>query len=73
MQDAMTKKTSEKWTPERIRRLRKRLKMTHDELAIALGVAPRTVIGWQSGRNKPRGLSCLALDLLDRGLWKGKP
>jgi DNA-binding transcriptional regulator YiaG len=65
---AMTRTTTKdkkaKWTPERIRRLRRRLKMTHLELAHALGVDQRTVQGWQAGRNEPRGLSRQALDRL---------
>lgn len=40
------------WTPERVRRERKRAGMTQRQLAEAIGVTPASVSLWESGANE---------------------
>ena len=40
-------------TPEEIKQLRERLKLTQMELAYLLDTTPTSVSGWELGRNKP--------------------
>ena len=43
------------YTPEEIKRLRVSLGMTQVSFAGFLGVSPKTVEAWESGRNTPEG------------------
>ena len=40
-------------TAERIRALRKRRKLTQDDLARLTGIAQATISSWESGKNPP--------------------
>lgn len=54
-------------TPERISRLRSRLKLSRAALARLLGVTEMTIIRWESGeQSSPRGLQLLLLQALER-------
>ena len=50
------------YTPEQIRRLRKKLTVTQEGLARLLEVSVRTVAGWEGGQNKPSPMARKALD-----------
>ncbi|KKK53682.1 hypothetical protein LCGC14_3092330 [marine sediment metagenome] len=42
-------------TPNQIKRLRRRLKLTQRQLADEIGVDPRTVMRWENGDCEPQG------------------
>ncbi|MFE2169520.1 helix-turn-helix domain-containing protein [Streptomyces sp. NPDC059447] len=42
-------------SPKERRRLREAAELTHDEVAVAVGVTPTTVRSWETGRTAPRG------------------
>src|SRR5262249_56626557 len=44
-------------SPESIRTLRARLRMTRVQFADLLGVSPGSIFGWETGRTIPRGSS----------------
>lgn len=44
-------------SPEAIRSLRQRLRMTREQFARLLGVSPGSIFGWESGRTRPRSRS----------------
>jgi len=46
--------SSSRFTPLLIKKLRKRLALTQDDLALILGVSKGAVVSWESGRSKPR-------------------
>ena len=48
---------------EKIKLLRKYLKLTQEDLAHELGVSFATVNRWESGKNKPSKLAQKAIDL----------
>lgn len=50
------------WTPDRVRALRAALRLTHEEFAERVGVAPRTVRNWQAGKHAPTLALQRALD-----------
>jgi type I restriction enzyme M protein len=54
--------SSEIWTPEAIKALRKKMDLTQKQLANRLGVHPGTVTRWETGSFEP---SALAYDKLD--------
>ena len=53
------------YTAEDVARTRKELNLTQWRLADALGVSPRTVEAWESGRNEPSGAAQHLLYLFD--------
>ena len=54
------------WTPETIRELRRRLKLTQREFADRLGVArQQTIALWEGGHNKPQRMATKLLNELD--------
>ena len=51
-----------------VKRLRRRLRMTSQELATTLGVSISTVSRWETGKNKPSRLAIAQLKRLsDKG------
>jgi len=48
----------------KLKRARKRKKMSQVEFSRHLGVPLKTLQGWEQGARRPRGLSLLALDRL---------
>jgi DNA-binding XRE family transcriptional regulator len=44
-------------SPDAIRTLRGRLRMTREQFAKVLGVSPGSIFGWETGRTMPRGRS----------------
>jgi putative transcriptional regulator len=55
-----------RYKAEDVVRTRKALNLTQSALAFAIGVSPRTVEAWESGRNEPSGTASRLLYLLDR-------
>lgn len=55
-----------KYTPDMIIDLRKRKGLTQRSLAFAVGVSPRTLEGWETGRFAPTGSSNKLLYLIDK-------
>lgn len=57
------------WTPERVRALRLRLRLTLDAAASKVGVRPRTWLGWElpSQNRHPSKSHEILLTLLDAG------
>lgn len=51
-------------TPKEIKLLRRQLKLTQHELAMALGTAQNTVASWESGRRKPGSIAVRAMEML---------
>lgn len=49
------------WSGMNIKRLRKRLGMTSQELATTLGVSISTVSRWETGKSKPSKLAVIRL------------
>ena len=48
-------------SPQQIRRLRKALNLTQQQLADMIGARQHTVARWETGRNEPRGANLKAL------------
>lgn len=42
-------------SPASVKRQRKRLKLSQKEMGQLLGVSTATIVGWESGKTKPRG------------------
>ena len=57
-------KKSARWDSEGVRRLRKHLGMTQQELAEELGARQQTVSEWETGMYSPRGTSARLLSLI---------
>ncbi len=56
-----------KWTPEKIKALRKTLGLTQKELADKLGYKRReTIAEFEAGKYEPNTQVCIILDLLDK-------
>jgi DNA-binding transcriptional regulator YiaG len=53
-------------TPKGIIRLRKKLKLTQQQLADMIGSQRHTVSRWESGENEPRGANLKALTELQK-------
>ena len=60
----MTPDANAEWTPEDVRALRRRLALSQQELARALGVRQQTVSDWETGLHSPQGASRRMLELL---------
>jgi DNA-binding transcriptional regulator YiaG len=58
--------------PEDIVKLRKRLKLTQENLANLIGAQRSTVARWELGENEPRGANLKALKELLGGTRKKK-
>jgi len=52
------------WTPTRIKKLRADAAATQQEFATMLGLAVRTIAGWESGTSAPSPMAVKALDTL---------
>ncbi|MBQ6128492.1 MAG: helix-turn-helix domain-containing protein, partial [Lachnospiraceae bacterium] len=57
-------KPIKKYDSDGIKRIRKSLNLTQALFAGVLGVSPKTVEAWESGRNIPMGPASRVLDLL---------
>jgi DNA-binding transcriptional regulator YiaG len=53
-------------TPKAVNRLRKRLKLTQQQLADFIGAQRHTVSRWQIGESRPRGANLKALRELQK-------
>ena len=53
------------WTPDHIRVLRQRLKVSQAKLAQLLGMHYGTIVSWEAGRTHPSPLAVAALDKLN--------
>lgn len=53
-------------TPTRIKRLRKRLRISQEDMAAALGVSLSTVQRWESGDNSPSPMAASRILELER-------
>jgi DNA-binding XRE family transcriptional regulator len=56
----------EPMSPKEIKAFRATYRMSQGELALVLGVGPRTIQEWEGGRNHPPGYLRLALDAYGR-------
>lgn len=54
------------WTPQRIKDLRGRLKVSQEELAALAGCSFTTINRWENGRTKPSRLAAARLDEIER-------
>lgn len=54
-----------KYTPERVREIRRRTGMSQSLFALAIGVTPMAVRNWEQGRVEPKGVATRVLDLID--------
>ncbi len=52
------------WEAEKVRRLRRTLKLSQQEFARELGVRQQTVSEWETGVYEPRGASARILDIV---------
>lgn len=50
-----------------IKQIRENLNLTQKNFAYVLGVSPKTVEAWESGRNTPQGIAQRFLQLLQTG------
>jgi len=63
------------YTPERIARMRKSLKMSQGVLARVLNVSTKTVQGWEQGLRQPTRAARRLLEVLEKNpevLWPGR-
>jgi DNA-binding transcriptional regulator YiaG len=62
----MTKNVAPKtaWNGESIRELRRRLKLTQQELADRLGTRQQTISEWETDMYRPRGTSATLLSIV---------
>ena len=51
-------------TPDQIKRLRKRLKMNREELALEVGVSSAAIFAWEKGERRPSGSAIILLKRL---------
>lgn len=56
-----------KFRDKEIRRIREDLRLTQKNFAFILGVSPKTVEAWESGRNVPQGTAQRFLQMLKSG------
>jgi len=54
------------YTPKAIVKIRKKLRLTREELARLFNVSPVTVRNWEKGYKKPSGASLKLLNLAER-------
>ena len=52
------------WDAERVRALRRHLKMTQEELGADLGTRQQTISEWETGMYRPRGTSVTLLNMV---------
>jgi len=52
------------WSAEEVRRLRRHLGLSQDELAEELGMRQQTISEWETGRYQPRGASARLLGMI---------
>ena len=52
------------WDACTVRALRRHMKLSQDELAVALGTRQQTVSEWETGRYRPRGASATLLTII---------
>jgi DNA-binding transcriptional regulator YiaG len=56
-----------RWDAAGVRRLRRALRLTQQELADQLGVRQQTVSEWETGLYQPRGASVRLLEIVAEG------
>jgi DNA-binding transcriptional regulator YiaG len=62
------------WDKQRIRALRRHLRLTQAKLAEELGTRQQTISEWETGMYKPRGTSATLLTLIaERAGFKYEP
>jgi DNA-binding transcriptional regulator YiaG len=61
---ARKRRTSNPWTPRRLKALRSRLGLTQAAAAAKVGVATRTWIGWENGYRTPSPSAAMLLQML---------
>jgi DNA-binding transcriptional regulator YiaG len=61
------KRTSPDYTPDAIRKLRKRLGLTQTQAAARVGVTQRAWLSWETGAITPSRQSLILIRLLDDG------
>ena len=54
------------WTPGKIKDLRRKLKLSQNQLAQELHVAPQTVYNWEHSQNRPSNLAKRQLSRLEK-------
>jgi DNA-binding transcriptional regulator YiaG len=52
------------WEADRIRALRRHMRLTQQELADEMGIRQQTVSEWETGQYQPRGPSLTLLNLI---------
>lgn len=60
----MTAKPVYRFSAQEIKDIRNRTGLSQVVFAGLLGVSPKTVEAWESGRNKPEGPSCRLLEIV---------
>jgi putative transcriptional regulator len=50
---------------QKIKRIRQNVNMSQRAFAGYLGISPKTVEAWESGKNKPSGIACRMLNMLE--------
>ncbi len=56
-----------KFHDKQIKQIRENLNLTQKNFAFVLGVSPKTVEAWESGKNIPQGTAQRFLQMLDSG------
>jgi DNA-binding transcriptional regulator YiaG len=51
---AAVRRTGPQMSPQAIRAVRDRMRMTREQFAKLVGVSPGSIFGWESGRTQPR-------------------
>ena len=54
------------WKAETIRSLRSELKLSQSVFGVVLGVSPKTVEAWESGKNIPNGSASRLMEVISR-------
>lgn len=54
------------WTPDRVKRLRKRCGLKQEEFCERIGVSVWALRDWEQGRSEPSGPAAILLQLLER-------
>jgi DNA-binding transcriptional regulator YiaG len=60
----MKSRNKSAWDKERIRALRRNLRLTQRELAEEMGVRQQTISDWEVGAYQPRGASATLLSII---------
>ena len=53
------------YTPADVARIRKKLNLSQKGFAVAIGVSPRTVESWETGKSAPSGVATRMMHLID--------